>query len=159
MPTPTTPTPLTAPAVFPQASDERPANALTVIKTLFLSSLFALWKFFTPVYCELLQIMLLASLALVVGNHLWHSALLAVIVIMSAIGYVYINSVVTTSFMSHLQHSILLTGYRKLHNDTKATRTCTCTCHGCEYFCAVIWLSMTLLLDVLLGSNLRGIAS
>jgi hypothetical protein len=69
-------------------------NALTIMDH-FLSSLSAVWKFSKPVYCELLQIILLATLALVMGNLFWHSALLAVIVIMSAIGYVNMNSVIT----------------------------------------------------------------
>lgn len=99
--TPTTPPAL---AVFPWQA--KPVNM-----DHFLSSLLAVWVLFTTVYCELLQIILLATLALVMGNLFWHSALLAVIVIMSAIG-------------------ILFTGYRKLHSDTKVTGTCTCKCHG-----------------------------
>lgn len=94
MSTPTTPTsPSTALPDSPQR--DKPANALTVT----LSLLSAVWQFFTAVYCEFLQITLLVTLALVMGNLFWHSALLAVIVIMSAIG-------------------ILYTGYRKLHNTT-----------------------------------------
>jgi hypothetical protein len=90
MPTPTTPTsPSTALPDLPQR--DKPANALTVI----LSLLSAAWQFFTIVYCEFLQITLLVTLALVMGNLFWHSALLAVIVITSAIGYVNMNSEIT----------------------------------------------------------------
>lgn len=94
---PTPPATITYPLVpavssSPQA-DVRPANASTAIVNRFLSSLPAVWKFFTTVCCEILQIILLATLALVTGNLFWHSVLLDAIVIISAVGYVVMNSV------------------------------------------------------------------
>lgn len=85
MSTPTTPTSpaLTSDLPLPAVqADVPPADAMKHVRS-------AVRTFFTTVYCELLQIIILAILASVAGNLL--SALLVAIVIVSAIGYVNMN--------------------------------------------------------------------
>lgn len=97
-----------APAVAAQANVQ-PVNPLAAIRDHFLPSLPAVWKFFTTVYCEILQTILLAALMILATRDLfWRLVFLDVVVIMSAVG-------------------ILFTGYRKLQRKNNATTGTTRT--------------------------------
>jgi hypothetical protein len=83
-----------APAVAAQANVQ-PVNPLAAIMHHFLPSPLAVRKFFTTVYREILQTILLAALMMATRDIFWRFVFLDAIVIMSALGYVNLYFVIT----------------------------------------------------------------